>query len=511
MMESVALTSISILAALLLGYHGIFARRFKLQPGLPHAAGPICLPDPVVSAPVSYQCRQEVDPSQHLNEGLSRVSEWLAREHDHMLAILNQLRVGVVIINKEGRIIFVSKAGEHLFDRDQGEVLGQPWQDVLALGNGTQTRLQELLNLPSLERRGLAVQWYSEANRRFWMEIEVSDDPHDPSNRIFYFYDVSEVADLRSRLKDAIQFEGLYGQSRVMQAVYREIRIVAPGDTTVLIEGETGTGKELVARAIHRVSARKEKPLLALNCAGLSESLLGSQLFGHRRGAFTGAVADQVGLFEAAHGGTLFLDEVGDIPLPIQSSLLRVLQEKEITRLGETRPRKVDVRIVAATHRDLNREVAQGNFRNDLFFRLCVARILLPPLRERLEDLPILVGAFLKQVCESSNQPEAELAAETLAILRTYNWPGNVRELKSVIESALLHSDGRVIQPFDLPQEFRGTAHEICRQKPLEEREQIQAALKRANGNRSEAARLLGLSRATLYRRLAQLDQPSGQ
>ncbi len=423
-----------------------------------------------------------------------------------MLAILNQLRVGVIIVNGDDRIVFVSRAAERLFDSDHGEALGLRWQDALSLGAGTRDRLLEMLSLPDSERKGMAVQWYSDSRRRFRMEIEIADDPHDPANRIFYFYDVSEVADLHRQLNDRVQFHGLCGQSDSMQSVYNEIRVVARGDASVLVEGETGTGKELVARAIHFSSARRDKPFLAINCAGLSESLLGSQLFGHRKGSFTGAVADQVGLFEAAHGGTLFLDEVGDIPLPIQSSLLRVLQEKEVTRLGETRPRKIDVRIVAATHRDLNKEVAEGSFRDDLFYRICATRISLPPLRERPEDIPALVAEFLRRASETSEEPEPMLAAGTLTLLRAYRWPGNVRELKSVVESALIHSDGKIIQPVDLPPEIAGSAHGAARRPPLGEKERILLALKRSEGNRSEAARQLGISRATLYRAMARLD-----
>ncbi len=217
------------------------------------------------------------------------------------------------------------------------------------------------------QRSRVSVQWQGGTGRHYQMEIEVKDDPRDPARKIFLLYDVSEISDLRHLLDDKTQFQEICGQSKAIRSVYQKIQNVAQVDATVLIEGETGTGKELVARAIHYSSARKAKPFLAVNCAGLTESLLTSQLFGHRRGSFTGAVTDQLGMFEAANGGTLFLDEIGDIPIALQTSLLRVLQEKEITRLGETQPRPTDVRIIAASHRNLSDEVAGGRFREDLF------------------------------------------------------------------------------------------------------------------------------------------------
>ena len=222
----------------------------------------------------------------------------------------------------------------------------------------------------------------------------------------------------------------------------------------MLIEGETGVGKELVAHSIHAASPRREGPFIAVNCAGLSESLIASQLFGHRRGAFTGAVADQEGFFEAAEGGTLFLDEIGDLPLTMQTSLLRALQEKEIIRLGESRPRKVDARVFAATNRDLAVEVRAGRFREDLFYRLRVARLRVPPLRERLDDVPLLIAAFL-----DGDRP-LKLDAEVMSLLQRYDWPGNVRELRNTAEYMTIHCRGDVVHAAHLPPEVRGAVAE---------------------------------------------------
>lgn len=296
----------------------------------------------------------------------------------------------------------------------------------------------------------------------------------------------------------------MMGESAPMRQVYERIADLASVDATVLIEGETGTGKELVARAIHRASPRRHKPLVAVNCAGLTESLLTSQLFGHRRGAFTGAIADQVGLIEAAHGGTLFLDEVGDMPLSVQTSLLRVLQEREITRLGETKSRKVDVRFVAATHRNLKEEVAAGRFRADLLYRIRVATIRVPALRERRDDIPLLAESFLGEF--TGGLTGRDITAGAMRLLCEYPWPGNVRELRAAIESAAVCAKHPRIDVPDLPAEMRS---HLCGQEALDwrslPRQTVLGALEEARGNRSRAARLLGVSRATFYRHLGRL------
>ena len=274
----------------------------------------------------------------------------------------------------------------------------------------------------------------------------------------------------------------------------------------MLIEGETGTGKELVARAIHQLSSRKDGPFLALNCGGLSEELAASHLFGHRRGSFTGAVDDQVGLFEAAGGGTLFLDEVGELPPRVQTSLLRVLEENAVMRLGESQLRPVDIRVLAATHRDLTQEVARERFRQDLLYRIRIARVKLPALRERRDDLPLLVRAFLADHCASTGKQVDAIGDEAMAVLLDYEWPGNVRELRNVLECAVVRCHGTSIRPDDLPPElleFRpGSATD---ELGADEADRVKAALKWSKGNRTRAATLLGVSRATLYRRMKEL------
>jgi len=289
---------------------------------------------------------------------------------------------------------------------------------------------------------------------------------------------------------------------------------VASLDVTVLITGETGTGKELVARAIHSLSPRKDQPFLAVNCAGLTETLLGSQLFGHKKGAFTGATEDHKGFFEAAEGGTLFLDEIGDMPVTIQATLLRTLQEKEVLRLGESHPRKINVRIVTATNQDLETQVTANQFRSDLLYRIRIGRIHLPPLRERREDIPLLAHTFLQESLSATLKTNIEtISKAAMQSLMHYTWPGNVRELKGALEYALIHCRDTSIQSSDLPSEVFETPRTPFSHLQEEENEEqyILSVLKQTRGNRSKAAQILGMSRSTLYRRLNSLGIFEGE
>jgi len=275
------------------------------------------------------------------------------KSRNDLLSILNELRIGTAMTDENGHVVFLSAAARQLFGGLEGGGPGGHWNELFGLDPENIAQLQALIQQPPEKRAKIPVHLDRRDGRRLWLEVDVKDDPRGARGKIFFFYDVSDVHDLRRLLDERAQFHDLLGKSKAMQAVFQQIRDVARVDSTVLIEGETGTGKELVARAIHASSHRKGKPFVAVNCAGLTESLLASQLFGHKRGAFTGAIEDHEGLFEAANGGTLLLDEIGDIPMTVQNQLLRVLQEREIVRLGESRPRKIDVRVLAATHRSL--------------------------------------------------------------------------------------------------------------------------------------------------------------
>ena len=439
---------------------------------------------------------------------LKEMFRQVEKSRNDLGSILNELRIGTAMTDKNGRVVFLNAAAQQLFGQPETGRGDMSWKDLFGLDPEDTVELQALMLKPPAERAKIPVHLDRTDGRRVWLEVDVKDDPRDARGKIFFFYDVTEVHDLRRLLDERAQFHDLLGRSKAMQLVYQQIRDVARVDSTVLIEGETGTGKELVARAIHSSSHRKDKPFVAVNCAGLTESLLSSQLFGHKRGAFTGAIEDHQGLFEAASGGTLLLDEIGDVPITVQNQLLRVLQEREIIRLGESRPRKIDVRVLAATHRSLTEEVAKGSFRSDLFYRIRVARISLPSLRARREDIPLLAASFLAQFSATSGTRVSELSHDALRLLAGYDWPGNVRELRSAIEFAVIRCAGAVIQPEDLPPEILQPADfegSIPGDPLADEKARFLQALERSRGNRALAARLLGISRATLYRRLADL------
>jgi PAS domain S-box-containing protein len=450
-------------------------------------------------------------------EKLAQAHAQLERAHNDVLSILNQLRLGVLITDSNGVVLFASQAAQELLGITEAEAVGESWEHLLPLSAHDAAQLRELIALPSAQRAKLPARIQPDGGRRYWVEIEVEDDPRNTDKKLLFLYDVTDVYDLRLLLDEKAQFQGIIGQSTPMQIIYKQISDLAKVETTVLIEGETGTGKELVARAIHHASERKNRPFIAVNGAGLTESILASQLFGHKRGAFTGAVADQLGLFEAANGGTIFLDEIGEMPLSIQTSLLRVLQEREIMRLGETKPRRIDVRVIAATNRDLNKAVADGAFRQDLFYRIRVAKIHLPPLRNRREDIPLLVSWFLIQARGMAGKSVQDISTEAMEALLEYNWPGNVRELKNAIETAVIQTKSSVIQIADLPPEIaaRATFAHVAgakqavmpsaQQNQQDEKLRILEALRRAGGNRTAAARLLGIGRTTLYRKMRAL------
>lgn len=430
----------------------------------------------------------------------------LTKAHDDVVAVLNQTRLGVGIVDRAGMVQFLNLTAQHALGCTAAEAAGRRWQDVLSLSDGDCARLEMVMTRPVAERTRLPVRVDRGDDHRYWMEIDIQDDPREASHRIMYLHDVTELYDLQRLLEGSAQFQGLVGDTAAMRVVYRQIRDVAEVDSTVMLEGETGTGKELVARAIHDRSDRRSRAFVAINCAGLTESILASQLFGHRRGAFTGAVADQVGLLEAASGGTLLLDEIGDIPPVVQANLLRVLQEREILRVGDSRPRKIDVRVLAATHRDLQAEVAAGRFREDLYYRLRVLRVHVPPLRDRKDDIPMLVAWFLSQARASHQARVADVSRAAMDLLLAHDWPGNVRELKAVIDSAAVSAAGSIIEVTDLPVDFLKRSP-IPVEATLDSRnnDHVRQALARTRGNRAAAARMLGISRPTLYRRLREM------
>ncbi len=326
---------------------------------------------------------------------------------------------------------------------------------------------------------------------------------------VVVLHDVTRLKELENTLRRAYGREGLVGGNVRMREIYRLIDQLADNDVSVLITGESGTGKELVAAAIHSQSHRRDQPFVRVNCAALSETLLESELFGHVKGAFTGAIADRVGRFEAAHRGTIFLDEIGAISPEVQKRLLRVLQERSFERVGDDRTRPVDVRVIAATNADLQDLVERGLFREDLYYRINVVHLHLPPLRERREDIPLLAEHLLERHARRMGRSRMGFSPETLAVLMAYGWKGNVRQLENAVQRALVVCRGRVIHPEHLPPEILaapgGTVSGKKASSPAATdpvMEETLRALERAGGRHGEAARLLGIHRSTLWRRL---------
>ena len=316
---------------------------------------------------------------------------------------------------------------------------------------------------------------------------------------------------LDQELIDAYQFEGLVGRSPLMLEVYAKIRRIAPHFRTVLITGATGTGKELAAKALHRLSPASRGPFVVCNCSALVDNLVESELFGYVRGAFTGATQDKVGMFEHADGGTIFLDEIGELAPAAQAKLLRVLQNRQVQRVGSLTPRNIDVRVIAATHRNLKTMVREGQFREDLYYRLAVVEIPLPVLATRREDLPLLERYFIEKFAAEYNKPIAGLSRRAQTRLATYPWPGNVRELENVIGNACMMADGNLIDIGDLPERLRGRLSEDLGEDEMFlsldelQRRHILRVLESVGGNKARAAEVLGIGRATIYELLAKM------
>lgn len=323
-----------------------------------------------------------------------------------------------------------------------------------------------------------------------------------------------EIDNLRRRLDQKFGLDQIVGQSKPMKDVFAKVQRAAPVDSTVLILGESGTGKELVAQALHHNSPRKKGPFVAVNCAAVPATLVESELFGHVKGAFTGATDRRVGRFEQADGGTLFIDEIGDFEIGLQAKLLRVLETFLVTPVGGHEDRKVNVRVVAATSRDIRKMVEEGTFREDLFYRLNVVQIVLPPLRARNDDIPILVDHFLKEISQSKHTATRRVSPEVMRRLSTYRWPGNVRELRNALESMMVLADGELLTENDLPERILQAAVETASPKEvptgltMEELEKlaITKALDQCGGNRTHAAGKLGISVRTLQRKLRQYE-----
>jgi len=435
--------------------------------------------------------------------------------------ILNTMNDGLILVGPDGTILMVNEAFERLLGYTADEVIGRPctllncdacetalsgkggaWCTLFAQGHDVKKRCiimkKDGTYLPALKNAAL-----------------LKDEKGVSLGAVETITDISEldrldheIDHLSLQLDAEGGFHGIIGRSTVMKEVFEIIEKAAQSDAPLIIYGESGTGKEIVAHAIHRLGRRKEGPFVQLNCAALNEALLESELFGHIKGAFTGAYRHRLGRFEAAHGGDIFLDEIGDVPLSIQVKLLRVLETKRFERVGDHQSIYVDVRIITATNKNLEELMREKRFREDLFFRINVIPIYLPPLRARLDDIPLLVNTFINRLRSKTGKEVTGLTHGAMELLMSYDWPGNVRELKSALEYAFVIVEGGLIGTEKLPPQIsQGKGYE--RGEPVLHSKADQAdkkalieALRNCNGNQSQAARILGISRGTVWNRM---------
>ncbi len=421
--------------------------------------------------------------------------------------VLNNLTDGIIVHDLDRRILHFNKAAERITGHPADQVVGHDCHETFPEGFCGGKCSFRGNAVAEFDHRAYPVEMLTRDGEKRRVEMSVVpmyDETGATVGVIASFKDTTRIVELESRLEDTRQFDGIIGKDHKMQAVFNLIRDLSESDAPVLIQGETGTGKELVAAAIHNESRRAGNLFVPVNCGALPEGTIESELFGHVRGAFTGAVRDKKGRFELADGGTIFLDEIGEMPFSIQVKLLRVLQEGTIERVGDEKIIKVNVRAISATNRDLKNLMEKGVFREDLYYRLCVVPVTLPPLRERRNDILLLAEHFLKTMSSDSDSKEVRFSADSVDVLLDYYWPGNVRQLQNAIQFALVKCRGDLIEPIHLPPEVcvrpdAATTIKPGRRRILDENS-VRAALESTGGNKSRAAKLLGVARATLYR-----------
>lgn len=450
--------------------------------------------------------------SRDITDRILREKE-LAAHRSRLEAIFRSVRDAIITVDSDLRVIEANMHTESICGLNPKTMLGKIFVDRLSRCNRSCVDVLK----QTLENKEIIKECRIECahQQRSHQQVSVTSSPLlDPEGNfmgvVMVIRDMTLLTDLERELRERHQFQSIIGKSKKMQDIYRLLEDLANLDTTVLISGESGTGKELVARALHYSSAKAFNPFVTVNCSALAESLLESELFGHVKGAFTGAIRDRQGRFQAAEGGTILLDEIGDISPLIQLKLLRVLQEKRIERVGESVPKTVNVRVIACTNKNLWEKSRRGEFREDLYYRLKVVEITLPPLRERLEDLPLLIDHFRQGFNKRFNKDIESVSNDVLDQFMRYPWPGNIRELEHVIEHASILCHGNIITAEHLPSEIRtrpAGAEDISMLSRATGGEpdrgaRTREALWAAGGNKAKAARLLGIDRRTLYRRL---------
>ena len=440
---------------------------------------------------------------------------------DNWKDVVDRMKEGLMLVDIHGNILYTNKALEELLLYSTEELLGQPC-DILECDTCFGHNLMHEGKLCTLFHKGYVHDLRCSFKQKNGDRVHVlknatvlTDNKGAIVAGIETLTDLTAVVtkekvinDLRKQLDLENGFHGLIGKSLVMTQVHELIRSAAQSNTPIIIYGESGTGKELVANAIHQLSPRAGAPFIKINCAALNENMLESELFGHAKGAFTGADHARTGSLEAADKGFIFLDEIGDLPLIAQTKLLRVLQKQEVERIGDSQPIPIDVRVISATNKNLNNLMTEKKFREDLFYRIGALPINIPPLRQRLEDIPLLVETFINRSRLKTEKNITSISKNALDLLVNYHWPGNIRELINVIEYAFVICPEGTITPKHLPQQFQtypgpatksGTAPP---QSPSDRRQQLLQVLNKTNGNKSEAARILGISRVTLWKQL---------
>lgn len=445
-----------------------------------------------------------------------KLTSQLYRETMRLQAILNSIADGVFTVDTDFKISSFNPAAERITGYKLDQVIGKPCHSVFQ---------SEFCRKNCPLRRTIET---GESISNFEMEIINSkgdlvpvsvstallvDEEGEIVGGVETFRDLSVLKNLRRELGELYSFSNIVGKNVKMKEIYHLIEIVSQTTSTVLIQGETGTGKDLIARAIHYNSPRRSGPFVKVSCAALPETLLESELFGHKRGAFTGAIRDKPGRFSLANRGTIFLDEVAEIPIAVQAKLLRVLEEQEFEPLGSTSSVKVDVRIIAATNRDLKEAIKEGKFREDLYYRLNVVTIPIPPLRERSDDIPLLIGHFIEKYNRKLGKRITSVSQEAMDLLLDYDWPGNVRQLEHAIEHAFIHCKTDVIQVEHLPEEIKPERTKptgVPVKKPFSlqdmERETILEALRANDWSKEATAHALGISRTTLWRKMKKYE-----
>jgi PAS domain S-box-containing protein len=443
--------------------------------------------------------------------------ETFIKDPKFLLDVFETMRDGLMVVDTEGTILLFNRAAEQITGYRKEDVIGKECSILdsdtcVALTESGRQRDCQLLKTGAIHNKKCRIR--SGNGRSVYLlknAVVLKDDDGQTIGAVESMTDITslhmkemELEELKQELRQEYWFMGLLGKSLPMQRLYEQIRNAATSEAPVLISGESGVGKNLVANAIHKMSRRKEGPFIKMNCGSLNDYLLESELFGHKKGSFTGAINDRMGRFEAADGGSIFLDEIGDMPAIMQIKLLRVIEEKVVERVGDHKPIPVDIRLISATNKDLYALVAEDKFREDLLYRVNSIFIKVPPLRERAEDIPIIAFHYLKKISIVNNKDITSISPQAIEIIKSFAWPGNVRQLINALEHCAVTCRGNTIEASDLPDYVFSEKKVETSENPTD-RERLLAALSQCKGNKTLTSKHLGISRVTLWKRLKEL------